>query len=216
MPNYNYRQFGKRIGDFLIAGVLIVVLSPLLLLVAILVRVFHGGPVFYQQARAGYRGRPFVIYKFRTMTNARDESGKLLSDEQRLTRFGKLLRSTSLDELPELWNVLLGQMSLVGPRPLLTQYLGLYTDEQARRHEILPGITGLAQVRGRNAISWEQRFVYDVQYVDELSFRKDVQIMIETVHCVFRREGISAAEHATYPEFTGSASDAVNAQCKAA
>ncbi len=216
MLNYYYRQFGKRASDILIASSLLVLLSPLLLLVAVLVRVLHGGPILYQQARAGYRGRPFVIYKFRTMTNACDALGNLLSDELRLTRFGKILRSTSLDELPELWNVLRGQMSLVGPRPLLTQYLKLYSVEQARRHEVLPGITGLAQVRGRNAISWEQRFAYDVRYVEERSLRFDVQILVETVRCVFRREGISAEGHSTYPAFGGSTEDAIITQRKAA
>ncbi len=217
MPKNLYQQLGKRAGDLLLASLLIVLLCPVMLVVAILVRLVHGGPVLYQQVRAGYLGKPFRIHKFRTMSEARDAEGNLLSDEQRLTRFGKFLRSSSLDELPELWNVLRGEMSLVGPRPLLMQYLELYSDEQSRRHEVKPGVTGLAQVRGRNAISWEERFAYDVQYVKEHSPRLDAQILIETVYCVFRREGISAEDHATYPLFLGSTKDPiVTAQRKAA
>lgn len=216
MAESYYRQFGKRSCDAIVAGILLIMLSPLLLVLAVLVRAMHGRPVLYQQVRAGHRGRPFVIYKFRTMTNACDDLGNLLSDEQRLTEFGKLLRSTSLDELPELWNVVVGQMSLVGPRPLLMQYLELYSSEQARRHEVLPGITGLAQVRGRNAISWEERFAYDVCYVEELSPRLDLRILFETVKCVFRRDGISAEDQATYPVFSGSVEEPVITQRNAA
>lgn len=211
-----YRSFGKRVIDLSCAITLLMLLSPLLLLVTVAVRIFHGGPVLYQQKRTGYRGQTFVIRKFRTMTNARDDEGNLLSDELRLTRFGRLLRSSSLDELPELWNVVLGQMSLVGPRPLLPQYLELYSAEQARRHEVLPGITGLAQVRGRNSISWEQRFEYDVQYVNELSLRLDCQVLIETVRCVFQRDGISSEGHATCPAFEGSGQDAITSVREAA
>ena len=201
-----YRQFGKRACDVLVSGLLIVLLSPLLLAVAVAVRVFLGKPVFYRQVRAGYLGRPFTIYKFRTMTSACDEAGQLLSDAERLTRFGVFLRSTSLDELPELWNVLRGDMSLVGPRPLLMEYLERYNEEQSRRHEVKPGVTGLAQVQGRNAISWEARFAYDVEYVDRLTTRLDLRILFATVACVLRREGISADAHATCPVFQGTQS----------
>ncbi len=204
MKNRIYRRFAKRGFDLLVALTLLVLLAPLLLLLALLVRTQLGGPVLYVQTRIGRGNRRFRIVKFRTMTDARDRSGELLADEFRLTRFGRLLRASSLDELPELWNVVRGEMSLVGPRPLLVAYLPLYTAEQARRHEVLPGITGLAQVRGRNAISWEARFAYDVQYVEELSFRLDLQVLLGTVACVVNRRGISAESHATCPMFLGS------------
>jgi lipopolysaccharide/colanic/teichoic acid biosynthesis glycosyltransferase len=162
--------------------------------------------VFFGQMRPGLGGKPFRLWKFRTMTDARDAQGRPLSDEQRLTRFGKFLRATSLDELPELWNVLKGDMSLVGPRPLLMEYLPLYTPEQARRHEVRPGITGWAQVNGRNAISWEEKFALDIWYVDHRSIALDMAILLRTFSQVLRQSGIRADGHATMPKFTGTAS----------
>ncbi|RAR27439.1 sugar transferase [Pseudomonas sp. MDMC224] len=173
-------------------------------IVAYLVRRNLGSPIFFTQMRPGLGGKPFVMYKFRTMSDARDSEGKLLPDDQRLTRFGKFLRSTSLDELPELWNVIKGEMSLVGPRPLLMKYLELYTPEQARRHEVKPGITGWAQVNGRNALTWEEKFKLDVWYVDNWTLTLDLRILWLTILKVVRRDGISAAGHATMPEFRGS------------
>ena len=191
----------KRLMDILGSGAGLVLLSPLLLIVAILVRVKLGSPVFFRQQRPGLHGKPFTLVKFRTMTDERDEKGNLLPDEVRLTRFGQFLRSTSIDELPELWNVFVGDMSLVGPRPLLMQYLDRYTPEQARRHEVKPGITGWAQVNGRNALSWEEKFKLDVWYVDHFSFWLDVRILFATFLKVLRREGISGEGHATMMEF---------------
>jgi lipopolysaccharide/colanic/teichoic acid biosynthesis glycosyltransferase len=196
-----YRKFGKRLFDLALAVPALVVLGPVLAAVAVLVRVKLGAPVFFRQERPGRHGRPFTILKFRTMTDARDAGGDLLPDADRLTRFGRFLRSTSLDELPELFNVLRGEMSLVGPRPLLMSYLGRYTPEQARRHEVPPGITGWAQVGGRNALGWDDRFARDVWYVDHLSFGLDVKILWLTLSTVLRREGISAEGHATMPPF---------------
>lgn len=194
----------KRLIDILGSGAGLVLLSPFLLVVAFLVRVKLGSPVFFRQQRPGLHGKPFMLVKFRTMTDERDERGNLLPDEVRLTRFGQFLRSTSIDELPELWNVLVGDMSLVGPRPLLMQYLDRYTPEQARRHEVKPGITGWAQVNGRNALSWEEKFKLDVWYVDHWSFRLDTHILFTTLLKVLRREGISGEGHVTMPEFLGS------------
>lgn len=182
---------------------LLVVLAPVMAVIALMVRVHLGRPVIFAHMRAGYRGKPFRMYKFRTMLDLRDENGVLLPDEQRLTPFGRFLRSTSLDELPELWNVIRGDMSLVGPRPLLVEYLPLYTPEQARRHEVLPGITGWAQVNGRNALSWEERFALDVWYVDNWSLWLDIRILWRTVIAVISRRGVSAKGHATMPRFTG-------------
>lgn len=170
---------------------------------ALLVAVKLGRPVLFTQNRPGFQGRIFRMYKFRSMTDARDKQGKLLPDEDRLTPFGEKLRSTSLDELPELLNILKGDMSLVGPRPLLVQYLPLYNKRQSRRHEVKPGITGLAQINGRNSISWEEKFEYDVQYVETLSFAEDVRILFETVAKVLRREGINSENSATMEDFTG-------------
>lgn len=186
------------------AGLAIVLLSPLIAIVAYLVRRNLGSPIFFTQLRPGLGGKPFVMYKFRTMSDARDSEGRLLPDDQRLTRFGQFLRSTSLDELPELWNVIKGEMSLVGPRPLLMKYLELYTPEQARRHEVKPGITGWAQVNGRNALTWEEKFKLDVWYVDNWTLALDLRILWLTLLKVVRRDGISAAGHATMPEFRGS------------
>lgn len=193
----------KRVFDVTLASLGLVVLSPVLLVTALLVRYRIGSPVLFRQTRPGLRGQPFQILKFRTMTNAVDAEGQLLPDEERLTRFGQLLRSTSLDELPELINVVRGDMSLVGPRPLIMRYLERYTPEQARRNLARPGITGLAQVRGRNALSWEDRFALDVEYIDTWSLGLDVRILFETVVTVLRRDGISTEGHATAPEFMG-------------
>jgi lipopolysaccharide/colanic/teichoic acid biosynthesis glycosyltransferase len=201
-----YRRYLKRTLDGLIAAFSLVVLSPVLIAVACGVRIMIGSPVLFRQQRPGLRSRPFTIEKFRTMTDDRDTKGNLLPDADRLPGFGRFLRSTSLDELPELWNVLRGEMSLVGPRPLLMQYLDRYTPEQARRHEVRPGITGWAQVNGRNALSWEEKFALDVWYVDHLSFWLDVKIMATTVWKIFKREGISQPGQATMEEFTGSGS----------
>ena len=194
----------KRLIDFIVALVALIVALPVLLICALLIRLFIGKPVLFKQTRPGLNAKPFNMVKFRTMTNERDEHGNLLPDEKRLTRLGKFLRSTSLDELPELWNVLKGDMSLVGPRPLLMEYLDLYTDEQARRHEARPGITGWAQVNGRNAISWEQKFKLDVWYVDNQSTWLDIKIISMTAKKVLVREGISASGEATMPVFEGS------------
>jgi len=194
----------KRGLDVLLAGVLLLLTAPLMLAMALAVRWRLGAPVFFRQQRPGLHGKPFTLYKFRTMTDARDEQGNPLPDEQRLTRLGRFLRSTSLDELPELWNVLKGDMSLVGPRPLLMEYLPLYTPEQMRRHEVKPGITGWAQVNGRNALTWEERFALDVWYVDHVSFGLDLKILLLTLWKVVTREGIAHAGSETMPKFTGS------------
>ncbi|PWH12191.1 MAG: sugar transferase [Anaerolineae bacterium] len=194
----------KRLFDLFLATLGLVLLSPVLLLIALLVRLYHGSPVLFRQRRPGLKGKPFYIYKFRTMTDARDENGNLLPDSQRLTRLGRFLRASSLDELPELLNVLRGEMSIVGPRPLLMQYLDRYTPEQARRHDVLPGITGWAQVNGRNAISWEEKFRLDVWYVDHWSLWLDLKIILLTLWKVLKREGISQPGHATAEEFLGS------------
>lgn len=195
----------KRSLDILTAGLGLLILSPLLIVIFLLILIQMGRPIIFKQMRPGLNGKPFYMYKFRTMTNEKDEQGNPLSDEQRLTRLGRFLRSTSLDELPELFNVLKGDMSLVGPRPLLMQYLARYTPEQARRHEAQPGITGWAQVNGRNAITWAEKFALDVWYVDNWSLWLDIQILAMTVVKVFRREGISAEGEATMTEFMGSA-----------
>lgn len=194
----------KRLLDFLGAFIGLVVLSPFIIVIALAVRVNMGGPVLFRQERAGLHGNPFILYKFRTMRDLRDLEGHLLPDEMRLTRLGHFLRSTSLDELPELFNVLKGEMSLVGPRPLLMEYLERYTPEQARRHEVKPGVTGWAQVNGRNAITWEEKFKLDVWYVDNWSLGLDLKILVLTFIKVLKREGISAGGHATMPEFRGS------------
>ena len=194
----------KRMMDLILTSAGLVILSPILLLLALLVRLAHGSPVLFSQVRPGYFGRPFKIYKFRTMTDGRDAQGNLLPDAERLTRLGRFLRTFSLDELPELFNVLRGEMSLVGPRPLLMQYLTRYTPEQARRHAVLPGITGWAQVNGRNALTWEDKFRLDVWYVENWSFWLDIKILGMTVGKVVKREGISQPGHATAEEFMGS------------
>jgi sugar transferase EpsL len=201
-----YRCRGKRLFDWLIALLALVILSPVLLVVALVVRRKLGVPVLFRQPRPGLHGQPFTVYKFRTMTDVRDAAGRLLPDAERLTKFGRFLRSTSFDELPELLNVLKGEMSLVGPRPLLMQYLERYTPEQARRHEVRSGITGWAQINGRNAITWEQKFELDVWYVDHVSFVLDIRIMALTVWKIFKREGVNQPGQATMQEFKGTKS----------
>ncbi len=198
----------KRLFDLLLTVAGLIFISPVLVLIAVAVALAHGFPILFRQCRPGYKGEPFTLYKFRTMREARGPSGVLLADEARLTGLGRFLRSLSLDELPELINVLRGEMSLVGPRPLLLQYLDRYTAEQARRHEVLPGLTGWAQVNGRNAVSWEDKFRFDVWYVDHWSLWLDVKILAITLWKVLTREGISQAGHATAPEFMGSAQEA--------
>ena len=198
-----YKKHGKRILDLCLAVPALVVLSPVMGITAVLVAVKLGRPVLFTQTRPGYKERIFKMYKFRSMTDERDGRGELLPDEVRLTPFGRRLRSTSLDELPELFNIIKGDMSLVGPRPLLVQYLPLYNRRQRRRHDVKPGITGLAQINGRNSISWEEKFEDDVRYVETLSFRGDIRILFETVFKVFRREGISSENSATMEDFTG-------------
>jgi len=193
----------KRVVDIVGASVGIILFAPVMLVVALLVLLTMGRPVLFRQQRPGLRGKPFTLYKFRTMRDARTPSGELLPDELRLTTFGKWLRSTSLDELPELFNVLKGEMSLVGPRPLLMEYLPRYSPEQARRHEVKPGITGWAQVNGRNALSWEEKFRMDVWYVDNWNLWLDMKILLLTIWKVLKREGISAEGCATMPAFTG-------------
>ncbi len=193
----------KRCIDILVAALVLLLLAPLLACVALVVRLQMGSPVLFRQVRPGYKAKPFTLLKFRTMNSVGDEQGSLLPDEERLTKLGALLRRYSVDELPQLWNVLKGEMSLVGPRPLLMQYLERYTPEQARRHEVKPGVTGWAQVNGRNALSWEERFQLDVWYVDHWSLWLDVKIIMKTIRKVFLREGISQSGHVTMPEFTG-------------
>jgi lipopolysaccharide/colanic/teichoic acid biosynthesis glycosyltransferase len=197
----------KRLLDLALTIPLLALISPLLLLIALLVLIFHGKPVLFRQLRPGYHGEPFYVYKFRTMTESSDERGNLLSDYHRLTRLGTFLRSFSLDELPELFQVIAGRMSLVGPRPLLMQYLERYTPEQSRRHDVLPGITGWAQVNGRNTLTWEDKFSYDVWYVDHWSLWLDIKILAMTFWKVIKREGINQPGRATADEFMGHGSE---------
>ena len=199
-----YRLFGKRIFDLLIALTLLVTLLPVILLTALVVRWRLGTPVLFQQQRAGKGGEIFAVQKFRSMTDARDQDGELLPDDVRLTPTGKFLRAASLDELPQLWNVVRGEMSMIGPRPLLVEYLPRYNSHQSRRHEVRPGITGWAQVNGRNAISWEDRFNLDVYYVDNLSLGLDIRIIALTVLKLIRPSGINSSNHATMERFQGS------------
>jgi sugar transferase EpsL len=193
----------KRIFDLLVTTIALVVILPLLLVISLLVWIFLGAPLLFLQQRPGYKGRPFITYKFRTMTNRCGQDGNLLPDAERMTPFGRFLRSTSLDDLPQVWNVLRGEMSLVGPRPLLMRYLERYSPEQMRRHDVLPGITGWAQVNGRNAISWNEKFLLDVWYVDHWSFWLDVKILFMTAWKVFKREGVNQPGHVTAEEFKG-------------
>ena len=198
-----YEKYIKRLLDIVLSGGALLVLWPVLLITAILVRTKLGSPVIFCQERPGKDEKIFKLYKFRSMTDQRDENGNLLSDEVRLTKFGKLLCSTSLDELPELWNILKGDMSIVGPRPLLVKYLPLYNEEQKHRHDVRPGLTGWAQANGRNALSWEEKFKLDVWYVEHISFATDVKTIWLTVKNVLRREGISSETAATMEEFKG-------------
>ena len=198
-----YKRFVKRCLDFLLSLAALIILSPVLLLVAILVRCKLGSPILFKQKRPGLHEKIFCMYKFRTMTDAKDADGNLLPDEVRLTKFGKLLRSTSLDELPELFNILKGDMAIVGPRPLLVQYLPRYSERQHHRHDVRPGFTGLAQVNGRNSISWQEKFEWDVRYVENVSFLMDLRIIAKTVGVVLKRDGISSETSATMEEFRG-------------
>lgn len=198
-----YKEFVKRCMDFILSLVAIIVLSPVLLVVAILVRCKLGSPIIFKQQRPGLHEKIFCMYKFRTMTDAKDADGNLLPDEVRLTKFGKALRSTSLDELPELFNILKGDMAIVGPRPLLVQYLPRYNERQHHRHDVRPGFTGLAQVNGRNSISWQEKFEWDVKYVEQVSFLMDVKIIVKTVGVVLKRDGISSDTSVTMEEFRG-------------
>ncbi|GAB2547065.1 sugar transferase [Rufibacter soli] len=200
-----YQRFGKRLLDLLLAGGALLVLWPVMLVVAVALWLGFKGRVLFKQPRPGLHGKPFLFYKFVTMTNTQDRFGQLLPDGQRLTPLGKFIRKTSLDELPQLFNVLRGDMSLVGPRPLLMEYLPLYSPEQARRHQVKPGITGWAQVNGRNLLGWEEKFTFDVWYVEHLSFKVDMMILWRTVRHLFKPEGISAPGTATMERFTGSA-----------
>ena len=198
-----YEKFIKRPQDILLSLLAMIVLSPVLLITAILVRTKLGSPVIFKQKRPGLDEKVPTLYKFRTMTDAKDPDGNLLPDEVRLTKFGKLLRSTSLDELPELWNIFRGDIAVVGPRPLLVEYLSRYNEQQRRRHEVRPGLSGLAQVNGRNAISWEDKFKYDVQYVDHVTFLGDWKIIFQTVLNVIKRDGINSETAATMEVFMG-------------
>lgn len=199
-----YRRFIKRPMDILLSLIAIIILSPVFLVVAMLVKFKLGSPVIFKQDRPGLNEKIFTMYKFRTMTDERDEHGELLPDAERLTKFGKFLRSTSLDELPELFNIFKGDMSIVGPRPLLVQYLPLYNEHQRRRHEVRPGLTGLAQVNGRNAISWEEKFNYDVKYVNNVTFVNDLKIFFITIKKAIIREGINSETATTVEPFKGS------------
>ncbi len=198
-----YKHCIKGMMDFLLALIVIIILSPILFVVGVLVRVKLGSPVIFKQKRPGLNEKIFTIYKFRTMTNEKDGNGKLLNDYVRLTKFGRLLRSTSLDELPQLFNILKGDMSIVGPRPLLIKYLPLYNESQKRRHSVKPGLTGYSQVNGRNAISWEEKFEMDVHYIENITFINDCKIMYKTVEKVFNRKGVNSENSATMNEFQG-------------
>lgn len=202
-----YKHFFKRLIDFILSLIALIILSPILLIVALLVRTKLGSPVIFKQERPGLNEKIFTLYKFRTMTDDKDEHGNLLPDEIRLTKFGKLLRSTSLDELPELFNILKGDMAIVGPRPLLVRYLPLYNEHQKHRHDVRPGFTGWAQCNGRNAISWEEKFDLDVYYTKHVSLILDIKIILKTVKVVLFREGISSETSVTMEEFRGSSNE---------
>ncbi|MBT6031558.1 MAG: sugar transferase [Kordiimonadaceae bacterium] len=203
MYKLNYRNFWKRMFDLISSILILLVISPLLLFFVILIRFKMGSPIFYTQDRLGYNGETFKIWKFRSMTNCLDENGALREDEFRLTRFGKLLRDWSIDELPQLWNVVNGDMSLIGPRPLIAEYASRYTSEQMRRHEVCPGISGWAQITGRNTINWNQKFKLDVWYVDHCNLILDLKILLSTIPLVLLRAGITAEDHATMPKWSG-------------
>ena len=198
-----YAKYIKRMLDLILSLMALIILMPLMIIIAILVRIKLGSPVIFKQERPGKNEKIFTLYKFRTMTNKKDENGNLLPDEKRLTKFGKILRSTSLDELPELFNILKGDMAIVGPRPLLKEYLPLYDEEQKHRHDVRPGLTGLAQISGRNSISWEEKFEEDIKYVKKITFINDVKIVLKTIVKVFKREGISQEGNVTIEKFKG-------------
>lgn len=204
-----YEKYIKAPQDVFLATIALIILCPVLLVVSLIVRIKLGSPIIFKQERAGKYGKPYFMYKFRSMSDERDENGELLPDEQRLGKFGKILRATSLDELPSLWNVVRGDISLVGPRSLLLKYNDRYNEKQARRLEVRPGITGLAQINGRNAISWEKRFEYDVEYVDNITFIGDWKIMVKTVGKVFKRDGITSETSVTMEEFMGSEEEVI-------
>lgn len=196
-----YKKFIKRPMDFLLSFIALIILSPLIFIVALLVRTKLGHPIIFKQERPGKDEKIFTLYKFRTMTDRKDSNGNLLADVERLTKFGKALRATSLDELPELINIIKGDMSIVGPRPLLVKYLNRYNTEQKKRHDVRPGLTGLAQVNGRNAISWEDRFIYDIKYVNEITFLGDLKIIVHTIYKVLLRKDVSSEHSVTMEEF---------------
>lgn len=204
MRGITYKTVWKRLLDIIGSLILIILLSPVLLITAILVRLKLGSPVIFKQERLGLNGQSFTIWKFRSMTNCIDENGNLLADEYRLTKFGKLLRDISVDELPQLWNVLIGDMSLIGPRPFIAEYGARYTSEQMRRHDVRPGISGWAQVMGRNSISWNQKFILDIWYVDNCSLMTDIKVLFKTIPIVLSRNGVSAENHVTMPEWVNS------------
>lgn len=198
-----YKNYIKRILDFLLSGIVLIILAIPLIIVGLLIKVQLGSPILFRQKRPGKNGKIFEIIKFRTMNNTKDENGNLLPDDLRLTKFGKFIRSTSIDELPELINILKGDMSIVGPRPLLVEYLDLYNEEQKHRHDVRPGLTGLAQVNGRNCITWEAKFKYDIEYVNNITFVNDCKIILKTIEKVLLREGINAGENVTMEKFKG-------------
>lgn len=205
-----YKKYIKRFLDIVLSLILLGLLWPMLLIVAILVRIKLGSPVFFKQERPGLNEKIFTLMKFRTMTNARDENGNLLTDEKRLTNFGKFLRSTSLDEIPELINILKGDMSFIGPRPLLVEYLPLYNEKQKHRHDVRPGLTGLAQVNGRNNLEWEKRFELDLEYIEKMSLKNDLKIIKDTIIKVLKREDVSQTGNATVAKFKGNGKDKIN------
>lgn len=198
-----YKNYIKRILDFLLSGIVLIILAIPLIIVGLLIKVQLGSPILFRQKRPGKNGKIFEIIKFRTMNNTKDENGNLLPDDLRLTKFGKFIRSTSIDELPELINILKGDMSIVGPRPLLVEYLDLYNEEQKHRHDVRPGLTGLAQVNGRNCITWEAKFKYDIEYVKNVTFINDCKIILKTIEKVLLREDINASENVTMEKFKG-------------
>ena len=203
MKRLNYKNFWKRILDLLLVLLILTILSPFLIIIAILIRGKMGSPILFTQDRLGYKGKVFKIFKFRSMTNTQDENGDLMSDDYRLTAFGKILRNWSIDELPQLWNIIIGDMSLIGPRPLVAEYKQKYSSKQMRRHEVRPGISGWSQVTGRNTVSWNKKFIRDVWYVDNCSLRLDLKILLYTVPLVLMRAGIAANNHVTMPSWLG-------------
>ncbi|MBA0949880.1 sugar transferase [Enterococcus faecalis] len=198
-----YELIFKRILDIILAIIALIILSPIYIVLALLIRIKLGSPIIFKQIRPGKNEKMFSMYKFRTMSNHKDAFGNLLSDEERLTNFGKTIRSLSLDEIPEFWNIIKGDMSIIGPRPLLKEYLSLYNSEQRRRHSVRPGLTGLAQVKGRNSISWKEKFEYDCQYIDNITFLGDLRIFLLTIKKVLVREGITSDTHVTNEKFEG-------------